>query len=129
MPVRKNISSNAPWEDKVGYSRAVKIGNNIFVSGTTATEKNGKIVGENDPYIQMKQCIKNIRNALEKGGAKLDDVVRVRIYVVNIDDWEIISKAFSESFKNIKPAATMVEVNRLISKEILVEIEADAYLA
>jgi len=128
LSARINISSNAPWEDKVGYSRAVKINNNIFVSGTTATNENGEIVGVNDPYIQTKQCIKNIKTALEKGGAQLEDVVRVRIYVVNIDDWEIISKAFSESFKNIKPAATMVEVNRLISKEILVEIEADAYL-
>jgi len=125
---RLNISSNTPWENKVGYSRAVKIHNQIYISGTTATDKNGDIVGLNDPYSQTIQCIKNIDIALSKAEAKLSDIVRIRIYVVNIDDWELIGKALNECFFNIKPAATMVEVNRLITKDILVEIEADAYL-
>ena len=125
---RINISSNAPWENKVGYSRAVKIDNHIYVSGTTATDINGNIVGSNDPYAQTIQCIKNITLALENADAQLADIVRIRIYVVNIDDWELIGKALSEYFLNIKPAATMVEVNRLITPEIKVEIEADAYL-
>jgi enamine deaminase RidA (YjgF/YER057c/UK114 family) len=125
---RINISSNSPWEEIVGYSRAVKIDNHIFVSGTTATDDSGNIIGINNPYIQTKQCISNINLALSNAGASLSDIVRLRIFVVNIDDWEIIGKALGESFKLIKPAATMVEVKRLITKEILVEIEADAYL-
>lgn len=129
MTIRKNISSGAPWEDIVGYSRAVKVDNQIFVSGTTATDENNVIVGIDDPYLQTKQCIKNIEKALIKGGANLNHIVRARIYVVNIDDWEIIGKAFSESFQDIKPAATMVEVSRLITPDILVEIEIDAYLS
>ena len=125
---RINISSNSPWEAIVGYSRAVKIDNTIFVSGTTAT-LDGVIVGINDPYKQTIQCIKNIETALTKANASLNDVVRIRIYVVNIDDWEIIGKGLSQYFKDIKPAATMVEVNKLITPEILVEIEADAYFS
>ena len=125
---RINFSSNSPWEDIVGYSRAVKIDNHIFVSGTTATDINGNVIGINDPYAQTKQCIENIRLALLKASASLKDIVRLRIFVLNIDDWEIIGKALGESFRDIKPAATMVEVSRLITNEILVEIEADAYL-
>lgn len=125
---RINISSNSTWEDKVGYSRAVKIDNLIFVSGTTATDQDGNIVGLNDPYKQTIQCIKNIEFALQKVHAKLSDIVRIRIYVVNINDWEIIGKALSQYFFDIRPAATMVEVNRLITSEISVEIEVDAYL-
>ncbi len=125
---RINISSNSPWEDKVGYSRAVKIDNHIFISGTTATDTKGNIVGLNDPFAQTIQCIENIKSALHKANAELSDVVRIRIYVVNIDDWETIGKALSKFFLTIKPAATMVEVNRLITPEILVEIEANAYL-
>lgn len=125
---RENISGNSPWEDIVGYSRAVKFGNHIFISGTTATDNNGKIVGLNDPYEQTIHIIKNINSALKKAGAALKDIVRIRIYVVDINNWEIIGKALSKYFIDIKPAATMVEVNKLISPEILVEIEADAFL-
>lgn len=125
---RENISGNSPWEDIVGYSRAVKFGNQIFISGTTATDNNGKIVGLNDPYEQTIHIIKNISSALDKAGAALKDIVRIRIYVVDINNWEIIGKALSKYFIDIKPSATMVEVNKLISPEILVEIEADAFL-
>jgi len=125
---RKNISSGSPWEDIVGYSRAVRIDNHVFVSGTTATNKSGEIVGFNDPYIQTIQCIENIKGALEEAHANISDIVRIRIYVINIDDWEKIGKALNKYFAKIKPAATMVEIKRLISHEILVEIEADAYI-
>lgn len=125
---RVNISSNSPWEEIVGYSRAVKIDNHIFVSGTTATDLNGNIIGINDPFAQTKQCIENIKLALSKVDATLNDIARIRVYVINIDDWEIIGKALVEYFTEIRPAATMVEVRRLITKEVLVEIEADAYL-
>lgn len=122
---RINISSNSPWEEKVGYSRAVKIDNHIYLAGTTAT-----ITDEikSDPYLQTKDCILKIEKALIKAKSSLNDVVRVRMYVVNIDDWELISKAFFEFFHDIKPAATMVEVSRLIAPELVVEIEAEAYL-
>jgi enamine deaminase RidA (YjgF/YER057c/UK114 family) len=123
---RENVRGNSPYEPIVGYSRAVRVGNNVYVAGTTATGADGKIVGKGDPYAQAIQCFRNVEQALHEAGANFRDVVRTRMYVTDITRWEAVGRAHGQIFRDIRPVATMVEVSRLVDPDMLVEIEVDA---
>ena len=126
MTERRRVSSNSPYEDIIGFSRAVRVGDTVYVSGTVAWSDDGKLVGEGDVYLQAQQALRNIQWALAEAGASLGDVVRTRIYLTDIDRWEEAARAHAEAFAEVKPAASMVEVNRLADPAMLVEIEAVA---
>ena len=126
MKRRINVATGTPWEPLVGYSRAVRIGSHVYVSGTTATDPEGRVVGAGDPHAQAMRALKNVEAALRRVGARLEDVARTRIYVIDIDDWQAIGRAHREFFGAVRPATSMVQVSRLISPEMLVEIEAEA---
>jgi reactive intermediate/imine deaminase len=128
MMKRENFSTHTKWEPIVGYSRAVKVGNMVFVTGTTATDESGAVVGGNDAYAQAKQALGNIERVLQRAGANMKAVVRTRIFVTDISRWEEVGRAHAEYFRDIRPATTMVEISRLIAPEMLVEIEADAVI-
>jgi len=125
---RKRVSSNAPWESAVAYSRAVRVGPHVYVAGTTATDENGRVVGHGDAYTQAKYVLKKIEKALQEAGASMADVVRTRMYVTDVDHWKRVGAAHAEFFKDVRPAATVLGVSSLIVPEVLVEIEADAFV-
>ncbi len=129
MTERQRFSSGGKWEPIIGYSRAVKVGSRVYVAGTTATDAKGQIVGHDDPYAQTVQALQNIERALAQAGAKLDDVVRTRMFVTDVSRWEEFGRAHGDFFHNIRPVATMVEVTRLVDPAMLIEIEADAEIA
>ena len=126
---RRNIASGTRWEPIVGYSRAVRVGPFVYVAGTTATDETGAVAGQGDPYAQAARILRKIAAALEEAGATMPDVVRTRMYVTHIEHWEAVGRAHGEAFANIRPAATLVEVSRLVEPEMLVEIEADAVIS
>jgi enamine deaminase RidA (YjgF/YER057c/UK114 family) len=128
-PIRRRISSGSVWEERVGFSRAYRVGNWVFVSGTTATDQGGNVIGPNDPYAQSVAIIEKIGQALAEAGASLADVVRTRVYVTNADDWETVGRAHARFFGDVRPANTLVEVSRLVGDGYLVEMEADALIA
>jgi enamine deaminase RidA (YjgF/YER057c/UK114 family) len=127
-PARRNVASGTPWEPVVGYSRAVRVGPHVHISGTTATDESGAVVGVGNAGAQMRQALHNLVSALERAGATVRDVVRTRIFVTDIDEWQAIGEAHGEVFGGVRPATSMVEVRRLIHPDMLVEIEADAYV-